>query len=64
VTNYWPPVDGILPGFEDPARTSSEIVRDRLLRAALARTSSRLDRAWAAAPGTDASSVVDDACDA
>lgn len=28
--NYWPPVDGALPEFEDSSRTSSEIVRDGL----------------------------------
>lgn len=28
VMNYWPPVDGIVPEFEAPGRTSSEVVRD------------------------------------
>jgi 8-hydroxy-5-deazaflavin:NADPH oxidoreductase len=30
VMNYWPPIDGVLPEFEDSARPSSEIVRDAL----------------------------------
>jgi predicted dinucleotide-binding enzyme len=28
VMNYWPPVDGVLPEFEDSDRSSSEVVRD------------------------------------
>ncbi|MBN9620191.1 MAG: NAD(P)-binding domain-containing protein, partial [Actinobacteria bacterium] len=28
--NYWPPVNGDLPEFDDPDRTSSEVVQDRL----------------------------------
>ena len=30
VMNYWPPVDGTLPEFEDRASSSSEVVRDAL----------------------------------
>lgn len=30
VMNYWPPVDGTLPAFEDTASTSSEVVREAL----------------------------------
>jgi predicted dinucleotide-binding enzyme len=28
--NYWPPINGVLPEFEDPARPSSVVVRDAL----------------------------------
>jgi predicted dinucleotide-binding enzyme len=28
VMNYWPPVDGVLPEFEVPDRSSSEVLRD------------------------------------
>jgi predicted dinucleotide-binding enzyme len=28
VMNYWPPVDGVMPEFEVPDRSSSEVVRD------------------------------------
>jgi predicted dinucleotide-binding enzyme len=34
VMNYWPPVDGVIPEFEDPTRRSSEVVRGALPPAA------------------------------
>jgi predicted dinucleotide-binding enzyme len=36
--NYWPPVDGVQPLFEDNERGSSEIVAERLARSTVVKT--------------------------
>jgi predicted dinucleotide-binding enzyme len=36
--NYWPPIDGVQPMFEDPQYGSSEIVQRRLTRSTIVKT--------------------------
>jgi 8-hydroxy-5-deazaflavin:NADPH oxidoreductase len=42
VMNYWPPVDGVQPLFEDRRRGSSEIVQDRLAGSTVVKTLNHL----------------------
>jgi predicted dinucleotide-binding enzyme len=42
VMNYWPPVDGVQPLFEDRRRGSSEIVQERLADATVVKTLNHL----------------------
>jgi predicted dinucleotide-binding enzyme len=42
VMNYWPPVDGVQPLFEDGSRGTSEIVQDRLADSTIVKTLNHL----------------------
>jgi predicted dinucleotide-binding enzyme len=42
VMNYWPPVDGVQPMFEDSPHGSSEIVQDRLIESRVVKTLNHL----------------------
>jgi predicted dinucleotide-binding enzyme len=42
VMNYWPPVDGVQPLFEDRPRGTSEIVQDRLADSTIVKTLNHL----------------------
>jgi predicted dinucleotide-binding enzyme len=42
VMNYWPPVDGVQPVFEDGGRGSSEIVQERLAGSIVVKTLNHL----------------------
>jgi predicted dinucleotide-binding enzyme len=73
VMNYWPPINGVLPEFEEPDRPSSTVVRDALPRTAelvktfnhlgyhqleeLARPQGAADRAGLAIAGDDPRAV-------
>jgi predicted dinucleotide-binding enzyme len=65
--NYWPPVDGVQPLFEDPVRGSSEIVADRLSRSTVVKTLNHIgyhdlesERRPSGSPGRRAMGVAGD----
>jgi predicted dinucleotide-binding enzyme len=71
VMNYWPPVDGVQPLFEDLGRGSSEIVQDRLADSTVVKTLNHLgyhqideERRPAGAPERIAVGVAGDDADA
>jgi predicted dinucleotide-binding enzyme len=67
IMNYWPPVDGRQPMFEDRQRGSSEIVQDRLASSTVVKTFNHLgyheldeERRPAGSPGRLALGVAGD----